>query len=111
MLFATICHILRENEIRWFYLRRKEILSTENDVRPNRDDNDHVLIITMDVDQISARHDDIKEIIYSPVPIKFIILNITYKQDQIHEKWQIGFLKFGSLIVRDSKMREGKMLL
>jgi hypothetical protein len=33
----------------------------------------------MDVDQISARHDDIKEIIYSPVPIKFIILNIAEK--------------------------------
>jgi hypothetical protein len=28
----------------------KKILSTENEVRPNRDDNDHVLYITINVD-------------------------------------------------------------
>jgi hypothetical protein len=31
------------NENKWFYLRRKNISSTENNVRPNRDDSDHTL--------------------------------------------------------------------
>jgi hypothetical protein len=36
----TGCFLL-ENENTWFYLRRKKILSTENNVRSNRDDSDH----------------------------------------------------------------------
>jgi hypothetical protein len=52
--FAIICHILPENGNTWFYLRRKTILSTENNVRPNRDDRDHFLIIPIDVDQMDV---------------------------------------------------------
>jgi hypothetical protein len=48
-LFATICHILPGKENRWFHLRRKKILSTENNVRPNGNDSDHVLTTTIDV--------------------------------------------------------------
>jgi hypothetical protein len=53
-LFATMCHIFPENENRWFYLRREKILSTKNNVPPNRDDSDHVLILTIDVDQMEV---------------------------------------------------------
>jgi hypothetical protein len=48
--FATMCHILLENENIWFYLRRTKILPTESNVRPNRDDRDHVLVIMIGVD-------------------------------------------------------------
>jgi hypothetical protein len=37
---------------KWFYRQRKKVLSAENNVRPNRDDSDHVLFITIDVDQM-----------------------------------------------------------
>jgi hypothetical protein len=43
MLFHTICHLLSESENRWFYLRRKKIPSTENNVQPNRGDSDQAL--------------------------------------------------------------------
>jgi hypothetical protein len=61
--------------------------------------------------QISAPHADIEQIIYSSVRIKFNILNVTYKWNQTHEKWQMGSLKFDSMVVIDSKIRRGKMLL
>jgi flagellar motor switch protein FliM len=54
-LFTIICQILPENEKRWFDLQRQKILSIENNVRPNRDDSDHVLIITIDIDLESGR--------------------------------------------------------
>jgi hypothetical protein len=38
---------------KWFYRQRKKVLSAENNVRPNRDDSDHVLIITIDIDIVS----------------------------------------------------------
>jgi hypothetical protein len=60
--------------------------------------------------QISAPHADIEQIIYPSVRIKVIILNLTYEWNQTHEKWQMGALKFGSVVVADSKMRRGKML-
>jgi hypothetical protein len=44
-VFVILFHCWRETKI-W---------STENNVRPNRDDNDHVLIITIDVDLGSER--------------------------------------------------------
>jgi hypothetical protein len=37
---------------------KKKILSTENNVLPNRDDNDHVLIITIDVDSRGTSGED-----------------------------------------------------
>jgi hypothetical protein len=37
---------------RWFYMRRRKMLSTENNVRPNRDDRDHVLFTTIDLDSV-----------------------------------------------------------
>jgi hypothetical protein len=39
----------------WFCLRSKQILSAENNARPNRDDSDHVLFMTIDVDPGSKR--------------------------------------------------------
>jgi hypothetical protein len=53
MLFDTMYHILLENENIWFSLPRK-ILSTETNASPNREDTDHLLIGTIDVDQISV---------------------------------------------------------
>jgi hypothetical protein len=53
ILLSTICHILPDNENRWFCLRRKRILSTENNI--GSDDDDHVLFITIDVDLGSDR--------------------------------------------------------
>jgi hypothetical protein len=53
ILFARIGYSLLENENRWFYLVAKKILSTENNVRPNHDDSDHVLFITIMVNLLS----------------------------------------------------------
>jgi hypothetical protein len=53
ILFATICHILPEKENGCFYLRRKKMLSTENNVGPNRHDGDHVLILIIDFSALS----------------------------------------------------------
>jgi hypothetical protein len=84
----------------------KKILSTENNIWPNRDDSNLVLIMTIDVNQtemqevtryripqnpvgriqISARHDHIRWIIYSSDRIKFIILNTADRWRQIHKK-------------------------
>jgi TFIIF-interacting CTD phosphatase-like protein len=54
MLFAAISLILLENENIWFCLRRQKILSAENNVGVNRDDTDHILIITIDVDHMKV---------------------------------------------------------
>jgi hypothetical protein len=45
-------YIFPENDNIWFYLRRKKMLLTENNVRLNRDDSNRVLIIPIDVDQM-----------------------------------------------------------
>jgi hypothetical protein len=55
MLFASICHILPENENRCFDVRRKNVLLTENHVKPNPDDRNHALFITIDIDLGSER--------------------------------------------------------
>jgi hypothetical protein len=49
MLFTIIRYILRENENRRFCAQRKKTLLTENNIRPNRDDSDHVLFIPIDI--------------------------------------------------------------
>jgi hypothetical protein len=40
-------------ENKWFYLPKEKIMLTENNVRPNRDNNDHILFMTIDVDLLS----------------------------------------------------------
>jgi hypothetical protein len=65
--FCSNHHILPENENKWFYLGRKKILSTENHVRPNRDDSDHVLINTIDVDQMEMQQVTRYKISQNPV--------------------------------------------
>jgi hypothetical protein len=61
--------------------------------------------------EISVHHDYIGEILYLPVRIRFIILNITHTLNKTHQKWQIGSLKSGGLAIRDAKMRWRKMVL
>jgi hypothetical protein len=56
MLFVTIYHILLKKENIWFDLRRQKRLSTENNVRPNRDDGDQFLFITIVIDLVSQKN-------------------------------------------------------
>jgi hypothetical protein len=51
--FAKRCHIFPGKENKWFYLRRKQMLPTKNNVWPNQDNRDHVFFMTIDIDFVS----------------------------------------------------------